>query len=221
MIGNISTNTDFSQTKLMTKLYIPLSFWFCLDTGLALPLIALTHNDVKIHVDFNDIDKCYRISPSHFITVTNNFCLFKVGEYFYQNYQNTKIIGEFIYFDPINYNLYYNQIKGKFIIPTILNDSTLALIGETTNFIINIKPNTVVVTDEDYFKFNKPSLITSYLLINYIYLDNFERFNFINNENEYLIPVIQTLPDQIIYSTNIAYKLSLTNPIKLYVGFSN
>ena len=217
MIGNISTNTDFSQTKLMTKLYIPLSFWFCLDTGLALPLIALTHNDVKIHVDFNNIDKCYRISPSHFITVTNNFCLFRVGEYFYQNYQNTKIIGEFIYFDPINYNLYYNQIKGKFIIPTILNDPILALIGEKTNFIINIKPNTVVVTDEDYFKFNKPSLITSYLLINYIYLDNFERFNFINNENEYLIPVIQTLPDQIIYSTNIAYKLSLTNPIKFLV----
>jgi len=217
MIGNIATNTEFSQTKLMTKLHIPLSFWFCLDSGLALPLIALTHNDVKIHVDFNDIDKCYRISPSHFITVTNNFCLFKVGEYFYQNYQNTKIIGEFIYFDPITNNLYYNQIKGKFIIPTILNDPTLVLIGEITNFIINIKPNTVVVTDEDYFKFNKPSLISSYLLINYIYLDNFERFNFINNENEYLIPIIQTLPEQIIYSTNIAYKLSLTNPIKFLV----
>lgn len=217
MIGNISTNTEFSQSKLMTKLHIPLSFWFCLDSGLALPLIALTHNDVKIHVDFNDIDKCYRISPSHFITVTNNFCLFKVGEYFYQNYQNTKIIGEFIYFDPITCNLYYNQIKGKFIIPTILNDPTLVLIGEITKFIINIKPNTVVVIDEDYFKFNKPSLITSYLLINYIYLDNFERFHFVNNENEYLIPIIQTLPEQIIYSTNIAYKLSLTNPIKFLV----
>ena len=217
MIGNVSELTNFTQSKLLTKLYIPLSFWFCLDSGLALPLIALTHNDVKIHVDFNDINKCYKTSPSYFITVSDNFCLLTPGEKFYQMYQNSKIIGEFIYFDPINLNLYYNQIKGKFFIPQTDNDPNYVLTGEISNFTINIKSKTVVVIDDDYFKFNKPSLNDSYLLINYIYLDNFERYNFLNNSNEYLIPLVQTLPDQIVYSANISYKLPLTNPIKLLV----
>jgi hypothetical protein len=70
-----------------------------------------------VNVQFNDINKCYNISPSYYLTVTNNICIYKPGEYFYQNYQNNKIIGEFVYFDPINQYLYYNLIKGTFIVP--------------------------------------------------------------------------------------------------------
>lgn len=46
-------NTDQSTT-----LYIPLQFWFCKESGLALPLVALQHHDVKIHVRFRDLAKC-------------------------------------------------------------------------------------------------------------------------------------------------------------------
>lgn len=217
MIGNTIELTDFSQSKSSTQLYIPLSFWFCQDTGLSLPLIALIHNDVKIHVEFNDIDLCYRLSPSYYISVNNNFCLYKPGEKFYQMYQNNKIVGEFIYFDSITQKLYYNPIKGKIIIPTTENDQKLKLVSNETKFEVFIKPNSVVVKDEDYFKFNKPSLINAYLLVNYIYLDNFERHNFLNNSHEYLIPVVQTLPEQTVYSINSIYKLPLINPTKLLV----
>lgn len=217
MIGNIPELYEFSTTKKSTILYIPLSFWFCLDTGLGLPLIALSNSDIKIHVEFNDIDYCYKLSPSYFITVTNNFCIYKPGEQFYQNYQNNKVIGEFIYFDPIEQKLFYNPVKGKFLVPTTTDDSRYKLTGEISGFVTNIKTDTVVVKDEDYFKFNKPSLITAYLVVNYIYLDNFERYNFINNSHEYLVQVIQSLPEQIIYSTNSSYKLPLINPIKLLV----
>jgi hypothetical protein len=217
MIGNIPELVDYSTDKKSAILYIPLSFWFCLDTGLGLPLIALSNSDIKFHIDFNDIDYCYKLSPSYFINITNNFCIFKQGEYFYQNYQNNKVIGEFIYFDSIEQKLYYNPIKGKFSIPTIAEDTKYKLVGNESGFIVNIKPDTVVVKDEDYFKFNKPSLINAYLVVNYIYLDNFERYNFINNSHEYLVPVIQTLPEQIVYSTNSSYKLPLINPTKLLV----
>ena len=216
MIGNTKELTNYSVTKKSTILYIPLCFWFCQDTGLALPLIALKHNDVKIHIDFNEIDTCYKISPVNYITITNNFCLLKEKEHFYQIIENNKIIGEFIYFDVLNQKLYYNPVKGKFIIPTI-SDSKYKLLGEETNFEINIKPNTIVVKNEDYFKFNKPSLLNAYLLVNYIYLDNYERQNFINKNHEYLVPIIQTLPEQVIYSTNANYKLSFINPVKLIV----
>lgn len=216
MIGNVTQLTEYSQAKMNTILYIPLSFWFCQDTGLALPLISLQHNDVKIHVEFNNFDSCYKISPTNYLTILNNFCLLKPNERFYQIYQNNKIIGEFVYYDVLNNLLYYNPIKGKFLIPTT-NDSNYTLYGEITNFAINITPNSIIVNDNSYFKFNAPSLLDSYLLINYIYLDNFERYNFINNSHEYLIPVIQSLPEQIVYSTNVSYKLPLVNPIKLLV----
>jgi hypothetical protein len=217
MIGNIQELIEYSETKKSTVLYIPFSFWFCEDTGLGIPLIALANTDIKIHVEFNDIDLCYKISPSYFINVTNNYCIYKPREKFYQNNQNNKIIGEFIYFDPIEQKLYYNPIKGKFNIPTILNDPKYKLIGTQSNFIVNIKSESVVVKDEDYFKFNKPSLISAYLLVNYIYLDNFERYNFINNSHEYLIPLVQTISEQLVYSTNSNYKLPLINPVKLLV----
>jgi len=218
MIGNISDLTNYSQTKTSTILYIPLSFWFCLDTGLAVPLIALIHNDVKINVQFNDIDTCYNISPSHFINVTNNICIYTYGEYFYQNYQNNKIIGKFIYFDPINKYLYYNPIKGTFIIPSLNNSSSsFNLIGYNSQYVINIVPSSVIVKNDDYFKFNKPSLLNSFILVDYIYLDNYERTKFLNNSHEYLIPTVQTVSEQIIYSMNFGYKLPLINPVKLLV----
>lgn len=216
MIGNIPELTNYSQTKNSTILYIPLSFWFCLDTGLALPLIALVHNDIRINVQFNDINKCYNISPSYYLTVTNNICIYHPGEYFYQNYQNNKIIGEFVYFDPINQYLYYNPIKGTFIVPP--NTSALYnLIGYNSQYVMNIKTGTVIVQNNDYFKFNKPSLINSFILVDYIYLDNYERAKFLNNSHEYLIPIVQTVSDQIIYSMNYGYKLPLINPVKLLV----
>jgi hypothetical protein len=217
MIGNIPELTEYSEIKQSYILYIPLSFWFCQDSGLALPLIALAHNDIKIHVDFNDIEKCYKISPSHYITLSDNFCLFKPGETFYQTYQNSKNIGEFVNFDIVTQNMYYNPLKGKFIVPTISNDPNLKLTGTISNFTTNIKPNSIIVRDEDYFRYNKPSLINAYLLVNYIYLDNFERINFLNNSHEYLIPIVQNVSDQTMYSTNVTYKLPFTNPVKLLI----
>ena len=215
MIGNIPELSNYSQTKNSTILYIPMSFWFCLDTGLSLPLISLIHTDIKINVQFNDINNCYNISPSYFINVSNNICIYQKGELFYQN---NKIIGEFIYFDPITQYLFYNPIKGIFSIPPINNtSSTFNLIGQTSKYIMNIVPGSVVVQNTDYFKFNKPSLITAFMLIDYIYLDNYERAKFLNNSHEYLIPLVQTVTDQIIYSMNFGYKLPLINPVKLLV----
>ena len=44
-----------------TTLYIPLQFWFCRHTGLALPLIALQYHEVRLDFEFNPFSKlvCY------------------------------------------------------------------------------------------------------------------------------------------------------------------
>lgn len=215
MIGNIQNLTKFSKTKNSIQLYIPLAFWFCLDTGLSLPLISLMHSDVKIHVEFNNFNNCYKISPSYYINVLNNYCLYTKGEIIQQPYY--KIVGEFIYFDEINQRVYYNPKKGNFMIPNKNDDPNFIIIGKESNFKMSILTNSVIVKDMDYFQFNPPSLLSSYLLVNYIYLDNFERVNFINKSHEYLIPRVQTLQDQILNSVNNVYKLPLINPVKLIV----
>lgn len=37
------------------EIYVPLQFWFCRDYGMALPLIALQHHEVKINIEFRDV----------------------------------------------------------------------------------------------------------------------------------------------------------------------
>ena len=68
MVGNVpklvtanysaSTRTDDYMIFPSTTLYIPLQFWFCRNPGLALPLIALQYHEVKINVEFNDLNNC-------------------------------------------------------------------------------------------------------------------------------------------------------------------
>ena len=86
MVGNVprltqviqgNTNTDkTSSTIPATTLYIPLQFWFCRNPGLALPLIALQYNEVKIIVELNDHNSCcwavgkYKLTPPSLINAS-------------------------------------------------------------------------------------------------------------------------------------------------------
>ena len=62
MVGNVPRlvipNSEDNQVFPQTTLYIPLQFWFCRNPGLALPLIALQYHEVKINVEFNDLNCC-------------------------------------------------------------------------------------------------------------------------------------------------------------------
>ena len=46
------------DTNQSTIIYIPFQFWFCKESGLALPLVALQHHDVKVHVQFRNLEEC-------------------------------------------------------------------------------------------------------------------------------------------------------------------
>ena len=55
-------NGDSAGTKTAT-IFVPLTFWFCRNNGLALPLIALQYHDVRINFNFN---------PASSLVVTEN-----------------------------------------------------------------------------------------------------------------------------------------------------
>lgn len=62
LIGDVPqlTNLDApvngagSQVKDQYTLFIPLQFWFCRNTGLALPLIALQYHEVRVDIEFTN-----------------------------------------------------------------------------------------------------------------------------------------------------------------------
>lgn len=215
MIGNVEELTNFSNGKSSYKLYIPLQYWFCQDSGLALPIVAMLHNDIKIHVQFNDFNKCYLQTPTNYVKTVEPFSLFKKGELIRQTIGSQVSIGRFVYFDSLNGILYYDKVKDDFIVPKTENDVNYVITGDETKFQQNISPSAIVVIDEDYFRFNTPSIKSAYLLVNYIYLDNTERFLFINNPHEYLVPVVQNIQEQTFYTTNILYKIPYVNPVKI------
>lgn len=57
-ILNVPTRAGLPQYTLT----IPLQFWFCRHTGLALPLIALQYHDLVFSVKFRKIEECLYIS---------------------------------------------------------------------------------------------------------------------------------------------------------------
>ncbi len=215
LIGNVNKLRSFSNGKDSYELQIPIISWFGKDSGLSIPLISLTHNDIKIHVEFENFNKCFQESPSHFITIKNKFCIFYENELIQQDFGGNIAIGKFIYFDPTSKRLYYDKVSNDFVIPTV-ESTKYNIIGLDSQFEVSLSLNSEVIKDESYFKYNSPSLEESYLLANYIYLDNKERWQFSNKELEYLIPLIDIIPEKKYYSTNVSYKFDLlNNPVSI------
>jgi hypothetical protein len=64
MIGDVSDLTDMALTHGEYTMYIPLQFWFCRNTGLALPLIALQYHEVRVHFEFTAASELVRYATT-------------------------------------------------------------------------------------------------------------------------------------------------------------
>ena len=61
--GMMARNTSRQCVPEVT-LYVPLEFWFCRHSGLALPLIALQYHEVKINVQFAELRNLMNVSSA-------------------------------------------------------------------------------------------------------------------------------------------------------------
>lgn len=212
--------SSYTDGKNSFILYVPLCFFFNLSSSLALPLCALSKQDIKLHLELNDFASCYNESPTNYFTIDSYVCLFKQNEIIRQNVNNYKSAGEFIYFDINNKRVYYNQLYNTFQVPPNKNNIVLSMYnitGDESGFITIPSLNTIIVLDESYFYTDPPALINAFVLVNYIYLDSDERWYFINNKLEYIVPLIMNVLDKDIASINSNYKLQLTNPHEILI----
>jgi hypothetical protein len=235
MIGDVPELTNFTSSKNQYTLYIPLKFWFCRSTGLALPIAALQYSDVKINIEFNEADVCYKITPTHYIECESDIVNFLPYEYIQQTISTTDIrCGLFSHFDIITNRLYYykisnnkfigisttgQDIKNPTVVTSILNQPNsqiYKIVGNTSNFSIFPSFN---ATSKMYVFSNIRNLniVDCHLLGKYYFLDDDERLKFLQVKHDYIIEQLFYTPNFTLDSINENVRITVDQPCKLMV----
>ena len=211
MIGNLPALTDYMNGRGSQLLHIPIPFYFCKYKGLALPLIALEYSDVKINVEFNNLTDLLIIGPTNYITVNEDMVNFTPNEMLYQTINNVTTYGKFITYDELTNRLYYIKL-----ISTSSFVSGTSIIGTKTNY--TVMPNG---TEFNYlnkinnvFSTDSITLGSTFLYVDYIFLDNNERLKFARSNHEYLIEQLQFDNDKSLINNNNKIKILYNHPTK-------
>lgn len=166
-----------------TKYIVPLSFWFNKGLANSLPMISLYHSEVKIHVKFNNFDKCITydgVTPPSSVEIKEAY-----------------IVSDYIYLDDIE--RYQHKINSHmFLIQQnqyVLGES----IGQSGVFISDlpfINPVYEIFfvireveseANNDWFNYSKRNLIINTKVSGMVkeaklMVDNFERTDFLSEE---------------------------------------
>lgn len=222
MVGNLPEIYNFSKKKNAYDLYIPLRFWFNKFSGLNLPLIAMASAEVKLVITFRRLEECSRIGPTNSIELAEDICSFQAGDYIEQTINGNSIYGYVISYDFLTRKLFYIKIKS----PTSVRNSFESPASGTVNNKMYLIRNSLDVFQsvmpaigvkemaEPTFLPRIPIILSSFLYVNYIYLDNDERVKFYTNYHEYLIEQMQFNQKIGNNSPNIKQNLSLSHPCK-------
>ena len=222
MIGNIPILNSYSNSKNSTILYVPLQFWFCKNISQSLPIIALDQSEIKINIEFEDINNCIITGPTHYICLTDCICLFIKYELIQINTDNSYI--QFINFDNLTMKMGYIKCDPNAILNTntrltgTQSKYTTTVYDPNTNLYQMIKTNTEILnltqSNTSFRNIYNLSLTDAYLLVDYIYLDNMERIKFAKSNHEYLIDICQYDNNKIIFNTTNKIKFGYTQSTK-------
>ena len=84
MIGNIPENYDFNlhiQKDINSYVcYIPLNFWFSRSPNLALPLCSLKYHEIKLNIEFEELENCLLQADVSLADGITNATYFQVNE---------------------------------------------------------------------------------------------------------------------------------------------
>jgi hypothetical protein len=128
-------------------LHVPMYFWFCNNSGMALPILCLEYNTIRFNIQLNDFSSCAIFSPTNYIKVQKYFGHGIIGEPLVQYSQQGVAWAEFDSIDTgdvdpttmsiLNYNLYYRKISDNSFITTM----STYLSNLFTNNLSNIMEN--------------------------------------------------------------------------------
>jgi len=249
-IGNTPELTTYKVIKdgvTSQMLYIPLFFWFCNNSGSALPLLCIEYSLIRFYIQLNNFENCGIFSPDSFIKINNYFGNGILGEPLVQ-YTNQGISwGEFDSveiasyddnFTVTSYYLYYRKISDNQFLTTIQNyydniGITYFDINNKTNFIIyGLKSGSIYIPyasdpsnansiyAQKKYNYNLPSdiaLKNMYLLIDYVFIDRDERNKFYKDKHEYVIEQVYFSNPRYLINQNNRIYIDMINPCKYFV----
>lgn len=234
-IGDIPELYDFTETKDEYLLNVPLQFWFCRNSGLAIPMVALKYSEINVNIEFNDLKNCCILTPTHYIECDDNLVNFKQYEYIEQTVDNKLRCGLFVGYDVITKRLYYQKLsKEKLVGIEYDGDETLlsqaqkdVIIASSTSQAYKITgsesnysamPDVGVTSKANYTaSLSYVKLEEAYLIVDYVYLDSEERVKMSKSKHDYLIEQLFFTPNNIIDGTNAKVRIHSDQPSKMMV----
>jgi hypothetical protein len=247
MIGDVKELVELENGKESYKLFIPLRFWFNRITGLALPVVSLQYNHIKINLEINDLNKCYVIAPTHYINIDNDLVNFKQFEFIEQTVDEVVSIARFIHFDVIDRRLYLWRITDeKFQSLTELDPTKIQTEEDQDLLLYERDPDTGELVNKRFLikgrdscfeamprinaaershrntsvNFNNIILKEAFLLVEYIFLDLEERVKFSQSKHEYLIEQVLYNGEKTIDGLHQSFQVGFTQPCKELIWVS-
>ena len=168
------------NSKMM---YVPLFFWFCNSSGLALPLLCLEYSIVRFNIQINNFENCAIFSPSNYIKLQKYYGEGILGEPLIQISSQGLAWAEYdsidvaeydsITLEPTSYFLYYRKISDNEFITTTdafyknIQFAFINTVVRVNYFIYGIKSGTVFVPEVS--DSNDPNSIYIQRTYNYIF----------------------------------------------------
>jgi hypothetical protein len=240
IIGDVPEVIDFSNGKKTYRLIIPLQFWFNRVTGLALPIVAMQYQHVKVNLEIAEFNTLRLITPTHVINIDNDFVNFDPLEVITQTVDGVTSTARFIQFDIVNRQMYLWRFSDNGFLSLTETDLTkiqteadqdailyarnpdgtlvnakYLITGEQSKFQamprINAAENLATNTSVD---FDNIVLKNAFLLVEYVYLDEEERVRFSQARHEYLMEQVLFNGEKTVNGLRSSYKLGFTQPCK-------
>lgn len=240
LLGDVKELTDFTNGKQSYQLMVPLQFWFNRIAGLALPIVSLQYNHIKLNLELNTLQNCSVVTPSNALALSDDFVNFIPNEYITQTIEGVTTIGQFIYFDILNRIMYLQQLTTQHFQSLSITDVTTIQTQQQQDSILYATDSNGTLVNSQYlitgvtsgFKampqinaveriyvnnsinFNNISLNNCYLIVEYGFLDDDERIRFSKARHEYLIEQIFFNGQNTIDGLFQTFKLGFSQPCK-------
>lgn len=216
MLGNVEKLTSYTNGKDPYLLFIPLQFWFNRITGLALPIVSLQYNNIHINLQLNELNKCYKLAPTNSIVIDNDLVNFIQFEYISQTVDNVTSYAQFIYYDILEKRLYYTRVSPQpFVSSSTTQSNNFTITGLTSKFTTLPSIGSIErIYNNPLINFNSVTIPNSFLLVEYIFLDDDERIKFSQARHEYLIEQVFSTYQETINGLQQSYKVAFTQPCK-------
>ena len=81
LVNKYNTDINLESNSKTQKLYIPIPFWFCNDYGNILPIEAIEHQELKIIVEFRNINEIYKSNINNIELNNLNITSYIIADY--------------------------------------------------------------------------------------------------------------------------------------------